>query len=97
MPSSNPASEIFFFYSNVWILFFKNELWLGKERDFKILVNEVISLIDQAMSMEPPTTGMIRVVLQGKFVQVNYYYGRGARVLTPITFFASYTHPVNNN
>ena len=32
--------------------------------------NEVISLIDKAMLMEPPTAGMIRVILQGKFVQV---------------------------
>ena len=38
--------------------------------------------------MEPPTAGMTRVVLQGKFVQVDYYYGRGAWVLTPITFLA---------
>ena len=52
--------------------------------------NEVISLIDQAISMEPPTAGMIRVVLQGKFVQVAKL-GRGARVLTPITFLASCT------
>ena len=33
--------------------------------------NEVISLIDQAMSMEPPTAGMIGVALQEKFVQLD--------------------------
>ena len=58
------------------------------ECDGKVLVNEVISIIDQAISMEPPTAGMIRVVSQGKFVQVDYYYGRGL-VLTPITFLTS--------
>ena len=60
--------------------------------------NELISLIDQAilMSMEP-TAGIIGVVLQGKFVQVDYYYGRGARVLNPITFFASFTHTCTIN
>ena len=66
-------------------------------RGFAFNFNEVISLIDQPMSMEPPTAGMIGVVLQEKFVQVDYYYGRGARVLTPITFLASCTHTVNDN
>ena len=42
--------------------------------------------------MEPPTAGMIGVVLQGKFVKVDYYYGKGDRMLTPITFLASCTH-----
>ena len=30
-------------------------------------------------------------------MQVDYYYGRGARVLTPITFLASCTLTVNDN
>ena len=37
-----------------------------------IIFNEVISLIDQAMSMEAPTAGMIGVLLQGKFLEVDY-------------------------
>ena len=33
-----------------------------------------------------PTAGMIKIVLQGsKFVQADYY-GRGAKVLSPIIF-----------
>ena len=61
---------------------------------------EVISPIDQARScMErAPTAGMIRIVLQGsKFVQADYNYGRGAKVLSPITFLASCTHKLSSS
>ena len=39
--------------------------------------------------MEPPTAGMIRIVLQGSKFCAGRFYGRGAKVLTLI----AYSHP----
>ena len=47
----------------------------------KVNFYDLISLIDQAMTMEPPTAGMDG----SKFVQADYnYYGRGPKVLTRV-------------
>ena len=84
--------------------FFSTQLWLGFLGVFFLrmwqwsftqnIICFLISLIDQAISMEPHTLGWYFTRM--KFCACRLYYGRKAKVLTWITSLASSAQTVND-